>query len=517
MSGLPGLWKWRTRARDERGYVIVLVLVVIAIALAAGFAALASTLSLRQSANRELRVKRALQAADAGLQTALYRWNELNLSTINFTSGELQNLGNLLDCVIPTVNAQGKLTFNAVSIGASATVSSACPDPSGSGLGNAVANTNRIGNHSFFYIQYVPGATASGPGIALNPKIVATGVDDGGNTSTCSSSLTATSSQTSGCVVQRVMAVLGPVDPFQMIEATGNLSIGASALVGVVATGDVRTNGSVTVRGLSYTGTALLSTPPGAFANVVYGTTKSMPVLTVAHVEQKANAVNRSPITISPSKPDCADSSGNPVACATVLGSAYTAATHSLSLSTGTLTIPAGDYVFCNVNVTGGTLQANPSATGPVRIYVDSPTSGRCGSDGLGGGQGNFTDTPGFGLLSSVGSLVNQVGLLAGSSQLQIYMASSGTAQIGSSNPLSLTSLTESMFLYAPTATVNIGTTAFDGNIIGHNVTVNATVLSQNLGLNNYSLYNGVGVFHPLQYSTCTPQWPPTGTATNGC
>jgi hypothetical protein len=313
---------------------------------------------------------------------------------------------------------------------------------------------------------------------------------------------------------------MGPIDPFQLIEATGPLTIGASALVGVATTGDVRTNQSITVTGLSYTGTALLNSPPGVLPNITYGTTKSLPTLHTVTVTQASNSVNRSAITISPSKPDCADTNGNPVSggCAAVFGSAYNSTTDTLTLSSGSLTIPAGDYVFCNVNVTGGTLLANPTTTGPVRIFVDSPSSNGPNRN-CSGQAGNFTDTPGFGLVSGVGSLLSQVGAVSASGQLQVYMASNGTAQIGSSNPLSLTSLTESMFLYAPTATVTVGTTAFDGNIVGGTTKVYATTLTQNLGLNNYGLYSGVGSFHVIQYQTCTPQWPPPSAANalNGC
>lgn len=500
----------RARCAREDGYIILIVLALLMIGLAASAAALDATLNSRTSSDRQLRVKRALQAADAGVQVGTYRWNQLDLTKLNFTTGLLSPVTSLLDCVVPSLSPITGVLSYATPVGIDVTTG-ACPAPDKQT--NPIPDTQRLGHHTFTYIQYVPGAASVGPNDTLNPKIVATGVDDNGNSSTCSSSLAATAAQTSGCVVQRVEATLAPIDPFQLVEATGNLNITASALATVAATGDMRTNGSATISSLSFVGTNLFG--GSLLSNITYGTTKSVPLVSTATLTKASSSVNRPVIAISSSKADCAEATNPAASCSTVFGSAYVSATKSLKLTSGALTIPAGDYVFCNVNITGGTVITTATATQPVRIYVDSPTSARC--NGLASGEGNFTDTTGL-----TQNAISGVSTLLASSQVQLYVVGNGTGngttvQIGPSG--GGLSLLESMFIYAPQSTVNIGTTIFDGNVVGDNVNITATALTQNLGLDNYSLDNGVGVFHPIQYSSCSPKWPPSTTAspTVGC
>ncbi len=523
-------------ARAEDGYTIMIALVVLVITLALATVAITATLSSRSHSTRDLRSQRALQAADAGVSSGIYRLNQLNLANFNFTGGSL-GLGTLLDCVIPSasVNAQGYATITGVSFKAQASVATgACPLPDGSGVGNAIPDTVKVGNHAFYEMQQIGGATTSaslvGPNIILHPKIVSAGVEDAGNSATCASDAPTSGGSTSGCVVRRVLATLAPIDPFQVIEASGNLTL--KSLTTTVS-GDMRVNGDLSVPGTclvvctaNLNDTNLLN---GALTgNVTYGgsfTHASVFVSLLETYSHVASAVSRKAITVDDS--NCPSTCTHPdlptgVTAASLgglnasSGAAYNSVTHAVSMTHGTMTFTPGDYFFCDFHVTGGVVQTNipASSSAPVRIFIDSPTSSRCSANGLGATQGTFQTT--VGLSNLVGGAIS----LTGSAYLQIYVVG-GSA---TATPVNIGGgLTESMFLYAPTSDVGMSVTAFEGNLIGHDVTITgqtglALALTQNIGLNNYSLANNVGAFHVAQYSECTPVYPlPQPDPTVGC
>jgi hypothetical protein len=322
------------------------------------------------------------------------------------------------------------------------------------------------------------------------------------------------------------MATLAPIDPFQVVESAGNLTLRGAA---IAVTGDMRTNGNVALPGVcvivcsaTIIGTNLFG--GSLAANVTYGGTfthaANVFVDTLDTFTPAVGSVNRQAITVN--------DSGCPSACvqpslpsgvtASTLGgtngaaTAYDSTKNTVTMTGGTLTLTPGDYVFCNFNATGGTVKTNiPAAsTTPVRIFIDSPTSTRCSSNGLGASQGSFNSTVG------VSNLVGGAISLTGSSLFQLYVVGNGTANATTVNIGG--NLIESMFLYAPMSSVTLTALTFEGNVIGNNVDLTATTILQNIGLNNYSLANNVGVFHVSQYSECTPVYPlPTPDPTSGC
>jgi Tfp pilus assembly protein PilX len=523
----------RGRAADESGFVMVIALVVMVVALAFATAALTGTLASRSSATRDLRSQRALQAADAGIEDGIYRFNQVNVSTLNFTGGLLGGaLSNITDCVIPQVNINGVITAFTLQAAVGVT-NGVCKLPSDSGVSGAIGDTIQVGDHGFYEMQQVNGATTTGPNIVLHPKVVAVGVDDGGNSTTCTSTVpSATTANTSGCVVRRVMATLAPIDPFQLAEAGGALTLNG---VAIVATGDMRANGDLKIPGTcvvvlvqvctaAITGTNALNLS-GLTANVTYGGSFSHAGVFVPLLETftpQPAAVNRTAVTV--------DDTGCPSACVTPslpsgvtaasLGgkngaaTAYDPTTNTVTLKSQALTFAPGDYILCNFNATGGSVSTNIASTSstPVRIFIDGPTSSRCSSNGLGAAQGNFNSSVG------VSNLVGGVIGLTGSSQLQIYVVGNGSTGAGGATVTIGGGLTESMFLYAPTSEVSVTGLAFEGNAIGYDVTLNAPTLLENLAVNNYSLANAVGVFHVAHYTECTPVYPlPQPDPTSGC
>jgi hypothetical protein len=346
------------------------------------------------------------------------------------------------------------------------------------------------------------GSVLNGSSVALQPRLVSIGFDRNGTTD----------------VIRRVEAILSPIDPFQAIEATGNLTFNASGLLSAITVnGDVRTNGNWAVTGLSGVNGMNLLGSGGAIlrsAHFQYGpapATLSNGLLSLLPppTRQSANFV-RQPVSAASTKPDCPG--GVSANCPT----GYVPATHSFSLAAGqTATFGSGDYVFCSFSAAANSTVATAVSGGPVRIFIRSPQDALC--NGV-AGKGNFTaNTVLNGITNS--SLLDP-------RNLQIYVAgncdsngqncttpaSTVTLNAGA---LSVGALNQSFFLYAPTSNVTVTFPAvastFEGTILGRDVTLNtsvATTITQDLRLNDMPLAAGIGVFSIQQYIECQPEIP---------
>jgi hypothetical protein len=339
----------------------------------------------------------------------------------------------------------------------------------------------------------------------LFPKIVSIGSDD-------------TNIPTgTGKVYSRQEAILAPIAPLQAVEGMNNVTITGLTLLGIPVTGVL--NGNVLARAdlttpAVFAGLNLSGAVPALVATLAYGGNLSggLTIANVQHVNP-SQLIKRPAVTIASTKPDC-----SVAANCTALGAAYTAASHTFSLSSGSVTFQSGDYVFCNFNATGGTVNVNPSASAPVRIFIDSPTSTRCSA--VGAPKGNFNDPAGF------NNQLLGVGGLVASSGMQVYVVGDGaydnntTVQIGptaTSGLLSLSALTYGAIVYAPTSKVTVNVPAlcvlscnllssggiFEGAVIGNDTTVGALTITQDLDIGNYPLYAGVNALRPVQYVQC--------------
>lgn len=503
----------RRRGHSEDGYVIIVVLALLVVGLALGAVALAEALHSNSYANRDARSRRALQATDAGIQSELYRQQEAKVAngSYNLNGGPL-GLSTLLDCIVPQLNSGLQVT-GVVALKVNA--AGVCPPQADSG-GNpqTTSVTVPLGNHAYEQSEFIPGATTVNGGAqrVLFPKIVSLAWDDNGRPS-----------DTTHIVYQRQESVLAPVSALQVLEAQGNLSVSGLSVLGASVLGTA--NGDISAGGNLSTGVGFVvaNLSSGLLGTVSYGGTYSGG-LTVPLPVKTTTPIVRQPVSVASSKLNCVLAGTSVNNCAG-LGGAYSAATNSVTQSSGTLTLAAGDYVFCNFNVTGGTVNASPTNStpiAPVRIFIDNPNSTRC--KGKGGSQGNFTASTGI-----TNGLLGLSGIVA-SSGVQIYVVGDGnttnpydnatTVSIGTkatcvvvcSNPV-----TQAMVVYAPTSAVTLNTGVcllgpllcaggvFEGSIIGDNVTASATTFTQDLDLGNYPLYNGVEVFHPVQYIQCSP------------
>ncbi len=521
---------------DERGFAIVIVMLVLVIGLAVGAAAVAETLDSRDAANRQSRLDRAQAAADAGIQAQVYLQANSPaavLNAYNLNGGPLGLATPFLACTVAELNGSA-LTGTLANLGVNA--GSVCP-PSATtsgGTGTTVP-THSDGDHAFDQSEFIPDPQMPfGAGeTVLYPKIVALGWDDKGISSDADHHV----------VYDREEAILAPIAPLQAVEAQGNLTLSGVSLLGINVAGTV--NGNLQAAGSVTAPAALVManlSGGGILGTVTHGGGYSGPALTVGAGVFQATPPQRQPITVSAAKASCPDAADT---CSGI-STGYSASTNTFGLSAGqSATFAAGDYVFCSFNAASGSTVTAPSitATGPVRIFIDSPTSKRCNStvtvaslnqynDKADANRGNFLAPSGItnGLLSG----------LTAASNLQIYVVgdqnatnpydNATTVNVGASTTCTLTvpivgtcigvaPVLLGMVIYAPTSTVTVNTGAcvsalgipvictggvFEGSIVGDNVTMSAATITQDLDITNYPLYNGVNAIHPIAFKQCT-------------
>jgi hypothetical protein len=521
--------------------VLAMVLVLIGFLLAT--VALTTTLASRTNAARDERSKRAQQAADAGIQTALYRINQTDMGALQLTSGlNLRSvIKNLLVCPIPQVNANGQIGSLSFTFVANATLGNACPSNSASGTGNPFQDTEPVGHHAYFQVQYDPGLTNIGDFVEFKPTIVSDGLDDNGQ-----------SGSSQQYVSQRAEAILSPFMPWRTLEAENNLEIdipAAAGTVGVTAfNGTAAAGGDLTLKGQGVLGGELT----GANVNLASGLgpaaidycgTKTVTDVTLSvflgNITKPASGcgglVNRPAISITSTKSDCVPTSGQE-SCGSDpnFGASYVAGRNAdgsvnnnlsnedevYDASGAPISFGPGDYVFCSFYA-NGPVSLNPTSTEAVRIFIDSPNSSRCSGfvshDGI--GAGSFTATRGVG------------NLLAGThpSQGQIYVTGTPVQSHKPSTSVTMTAssslrLGQAAFVYAPQSSVTVDSSALAGSLgtlwgsfIGYNLTVSAAVVDQDLGLLNYPLSDTLGPFHVQQYVECSSAYPLPSPATSGC
>ncbi len=478
------------RLGAEDGYVLFFVLALLVIAMGFGAAAVAESLSSRDLTNRDARVRRAQQASDAGIERILYAQAESNIDDWNLNGGPL-GLSTVLDCLPVTLDASAQVTGLTT---AAVNAAGVCPQTSG---GGSAAYTEALGNHAYEQAEFIPGQTnfLNGAEREYYPKIISLGWDDNG----------------SNKVYARQEVVLAPIAPLQAVEGMNNVTINGLSAVGlntaVAFNGDIYARGTLTLPSV-FAGVNLSTSSGSVLATIAAPTISGSLVSTVnGGTVSQSQIIDRPPIKIAASKVDCPASGGCPSVSNKVGSDGYSSATHSFTMSNSneSVTFEPGDYVFCNFNVTAGTVKVDPSSSAPVRIFVDSPNSARCQSDGLGSNQGNFTAATG---------ITNLLSGTVAPSQFQVYVVGDGggyddatSVNIGDTASCTLkvlgvctqmsTPVTQSLVVYAPTSSVTVNTGVclikvgssctlgaagvFDGALIGDNVNITASTITQDL------------------------------------
>lgn len=537
----------RLRWRDENGQAIVAVLALLVIVLLIGAAVLASGLSSNGDANRDTRARLSQQAADAGVEAQVYQQSEADLGSSSYNlNGGLLGTGISVDCIVPQLNASLQVT-GLVSTFVSSTNS--CPQAETSG-GTATTYKVPLGNHSYDQSEFFPNEENPG-GVSsereLFPEIVSLGSNNG------------TVPAGTGTVYSREKVLLAPVAPLQAIEGMGSVTLHGLTVLGTNLTatvnGDISTLGQLTLPLLTV-GTDLLSSsifPTFSASTFCTGSCPGTPISTAHYVTVSTTpcsagspstscVIQRSPVTISASKTDCETPAGVPETCSSTLfdcsTSCYNAATDTFSMSSGTAELPPGDYTFCNFSATGGTLEANPTSSAAVRIFIDSPTSSRCSGDGYTQNGSGVWNGGNFTALSGIDNLLeptSPTGNTLAPSGVQIYVANTGandtTVQIGPTTESTSLQSVYGLIVYAPASSVTVNVPAacvltvctggvLDGSIVGDTVSISALTTTEDLDIGNYPLYSGVNAFHPVEYIQCSSAASLTGTEatdTSGC
>ena len=536
-------------SRDERGFVIIYVLALVAVALTVAAVAITDTLSSRKLTTHDQRARRAQQAADAGIQSMLYQQSEANVgASYNFTGGAL-GLSTLLDCAVPQFNTNLQVS----GITAYASSAGVCPQALNSGGSPVTSNGwSAASNHAYYNAEYLDNKkeiSGSGVGAAVYfPEILSIGCD-------ASSAANCTTSS-SGNAYSRELGIFAPTGPLQAVEGMGNVTLNGLSVLGlntaVAVNGDISSGATLTVPALTAalnTNFTLNSVPNTSVAATFAYSTLSGSLISTANKVQISGfcsagspatncAIKRQPVSITTTT--CANCSTG-ITCASCTGGGYSSSNDTFTLTGGTATFAAGDYVFCNFNATGGTIKTNASSGTPVRIFILPPNASPCNGYTYTAGQetsgkvGNFYASPGINNLLT--GTINNVSSTVDPSGLQIYVQGDGSydnntsVYIGDGDTCTSFSLlgvcltavptitTEGMVIYAPTSSVNVnlgqclvgllgsctlGTAgAFEGSVIGDNTQITATAITQDLDLGNYPLYDGTTLLQPVEYVQC--------------
>ena len=538
--------RWAQIRTDEGGFAMVVALLLLVIVMALGTAGLAESLDSRALSDRAANVRRAQQAADAGVQAQVYQQSENQIGNAGSSydlNGGLLNQASLLDCVEPVINASLQVTgLLPVAINASSGV---CP-PSASGAFSVMS----LGQHAYAESEYIPSPSNPLSGASetdLAPKVVSLGWEGSSNPTAA------------GNVFAREEAILAPISPLPVLGANHNLTVSGVSALGISLTsainGDLQAVSGISLPLVTVGANTNLSNGLLAVFKCGCGTRPSG--LPVANWVGNATVPYRQPVTVSSTKAPCPAPDANGASnCSDVNG--YVSATDTVNAGAGGVTLYGGDYVFCGFSSTGP-VNAYPAANKPVRIFIDNPKSARCANNSPLPAQ-NATNSVFSGLTfwnygnfkATQGVINNGVAGVVKPSGVQIYVVGDGVrgpaayddntyVQLGTPpSGIISTNPTQSEIVYAPTSDVLMTTadcsalilctgSAFSGNIIGNDVTATASVFTQDLDLGNDPLYNGVNAYHVLQYVQCSPQPVDSGgttyttlqknatTYTNGC
>jgi hypothetical protein len=308
----------------------------------------ALALRTNDTSNADRNSKRALAAAEAGLQTAVYRLNSIR----------------------PAIASTACLTYGPIGV-AEVTV------------GQCDYAEGDLGNGAGFRYYVTPELGANAAGCVLLPGRVHDARDR------C-----VTSVGTVNGVSRRVQTRIGR-------QAFGFPSLGAG-LVGkslfyawnsVTATSDIGSNGhvelinSITVNsGTNIAGA--LKLPPTATTNYVNS------VNVAANPDRQAVApYELNPVNFEPVDGDILGENDNDklIGDRTSDGDyVYDVATRSLDIKKGNYVLDPGTYSFCRVFIDDGVEIQRPDGGGPTKIYVDGRDDDRVGSECTGDEDGRF-------------------------------------------------------------------------------------------------------------------------------
>jgi hypothetical protein len=314
-----------------------------------------------------------------------------------------------------------------------------------------------------------------------------------------------TSTGTVNGVSQRVQErVVGyaPVTYFPgLLAINGFSAAGAFTAANVVSGGpfDLASNGPISfTNALSLSGN--LEYPSGESPN--YGGEAQCTSPCVPIAESTAVAVP----SLSSSAYSDAEASNNDAAINWPPGFTYIAATHIVSeagVSNATVTIGAGTYFFCELDLGGGTTATIDTTSWPVEIYFGSTaTGGGCAS-----GTGGMTAGNGVSITNSSG--------VASNVQLYFY----GTPGCTTSCPSAFPANGQTYYadIYAPYSSMVVASAqtppnVFTGDMVIGQLTANSA-LTFDYQTPSAAPSSTMAVYYPEAHANCIPSTTTGGTA----
>ncbi len=458
--------------------IVAMVTLLIMSVLTASAITLA--VSTNAGAQQNVEQKDASEAAEAGLQAALYRYNTL-----------LPSSGNCVGDTVTAPSSNGTCSSSVTAVGSGSTYQY-YTTPAGSSA------------------PCVGGTVASSSGTVGNICITSIGTSNGVSVRS---------------EIHAAANLSGPLFQYPGItglqgitEQNGSISInGAEATNGTITAGCCGSGLNVN----SEPNYALdLGPSPGSYVQSTNGTFAapnstthvSTIVLPPVNPGSSASTSANSGCTATPilATATCGISSNDNIFGYRPV--AYTAATRSLSLANGASAyLAAGTYNFCSLTSTGGTitLASGVSAQNPVIIYIDSSTDA---------GSGCPASSAGLSLTGNDTTFANPTG---DPTALQIY-------DYYQSNPIELSLQGGTTFLgtlYAPTSAVDLtnnGVT-FDGAIAANLVTMGSSSFGgMNVTFNYESQVANImggtatGTYYRTAYGQCSATVS-SATPTSGC
>lgn len=470
--------------RSQDGIVMPVVIIILAISLLLAIVAGSQVLAAQETARRDINSTEALQAADAGLQTSVSRMNQLDLTGVNGITGLLTSL----PCII---NGTG---VNITTVNLSL-ATAACP-----------AVTETMANGASWSARVTYNITISGTRIQINPYVVSTG--------------------TAGKLTRRVKATLNLLnlsDPLSAVQGLNSVTLNGTLLApALVPAGDVRSNGNITMStGLLGAGTTSIvtqnATPGPGHGFTFTGGSSSQCLLWACVLGSHAAAANNfglAPVSPPATNDDADFDTGAGALCPGGVcpgGGTWNASKRILTLTGADLTLKAGhSYWFCNVTMTNGSTLTSPiQLTTASVIYMEDPGDSFCNN---GTGQNGSISLTGNSVFTNLNVALPQTlqiyaqGSSSTTTAVTITPAGGLLGTVGSAlNPLG-------MLIYAPQSNVSLQNTFMTGMVAGKNVSLlSGTSVTNAAGLLTLPLDSLFPVFKIKQYTECSTVVPTAG------
>jgi hypothetical protein len=449
-------------AADPTGSAMVVAVIALLVVSVLAATAVAIGVQTNTSTRRDANKKNSLEAAEAGLQVALYRLNMLNLSS-TLCLGDSPT----------TAPTSGWCTSSVYTLGNGST-------------------------YQFYTTPILPSGLDVQGKPCVGMQILDTTV-----TQRCVMAVGTSNGVTSRSEVRVTAYKATPL--FPVAGVTGLLSVTLSGNGAV--TGATGSNGPISLSGNASSNGIVLG-PAGTYShsgNASGGTLTNLQAPIVLDPVNPGTSGQSSlancPARQSAGYPACNDNYRITSGLDTSSGNVtYTASTRTLSMSgNSSLTLGGGIYNFCQITASGNSTITISSAT-TAEIFIDSPDdpNSSCPS-----GTGNMSLSGNFAWVNQSNNPLNL--------QLYVYGLNDGSSSISMSGNSNFTGV-----IYAPQSSITMsGNGQTDGAIAGRRVTLSGNGFNYDSRTATLQATT-TGVYFRSAWAQCTPTW--TGTdPSSGC